>query len=95
MTKHLDAKKIQEHLDRMVIEFMTGRSERAANLYIVDVWDERQMVARRRPADKANKGHKDGGDDEVDDDPINDDYDDGLCQPVYASCGFQQSCIPS
>ena len=33
MTKHLDANKIQEHLERMSIEYRTGRSDRAANMY--------------------------------------------------------------
>ena len=36
MTKHLDANKIQEHVDRMPIGFKTRRSDRAANLYSID-----------------------------------------------------------
>ena len=55
MTKNLDAKNIEEHMNRMNVMFMAGRSEKAANLYIVDIWDTREIVHERTTSEKV--GH--------------------------------------
>ena len=55
MTKNLDAKNIEEHLNRMNVMFRAGRSEKAANLYAVDIWDTREVIHERTTS--ANVGH--------------------------------------
>ena len=36
MAKHLDARKVEEHLTRMNVIIMSGRSEKASNVYVCD-----------------------------------------------------------
>ena len=55
MTKNLDAKKVEEHPILMNVMFMAGRSEKAANLYVVDIWDTREIMHVRTAS--ANVGH--------------------------------------
>ena len=44
MTKHLEVKKIEVHLDRLGLEFRGGRAQAAANLYSTDVYDSRKVI---------------------------------------------------
>ncbi len=55
LMKNLDAKNIEEHLNRMYVAFMAGRSEKAANLYVVDIWGTRGIIHERTTSEKV--GH--------------------------------------
>ena len=57
-TKNLDAKNIEEHLNRMIVTFMTGRSWKAANHYVVDIGDTREVIHERTTSEKV--GHYTG-----------------------------------
>ena len=46
MTKHLDAKKAEGHLERMGLEFREGRAQAAANLYSIGSKDRATVEER-------------------------------------------------
>ena len=52
MTKHLEVKKIEEHLERLGLEFRGGRAQAAANLYSADVYDNRKVIWESTTKDK-------------------------------------------
>ena len=54
MTKNVDAKKCEEHLTRIGITFRTGQSQKASNLYLVDIWDTRRAIHERTTPDKVS-----------------------------------------
>ena len=49
MTKHLDAKKAEGHLERLGMEFRDGRAQAAANLYAVEKGSEAALKGSSAP----------------------------------------------
>ena len=61
MTKHLDARKVGEYLTRMNVVFMSGRSEKASNLYVCDEHvqgrnNDNEQGDARRTVETSEKG---------------------------------------
>jgi hypothetical protein len=82
MTKHLEAKKVEGHLERMGLEFRDGRAQAAANLYAVESrnhpsteepirldgngQDKKTRARWEDMRDDEEGGYEEGGDDEED-----------------------------
>ena len=55
MTKHLGAKKVEEHVDRMNLEFRDGRAKAAADLYMMDANSTCEGISRIESSGKVDR----------------------------------------
>lgn len=66
MTKHLDARKVGEHLTRMKVVFMSGRSEKASNLYVCDEHVQGRNGDKGKGKARRKEENNERGDEETD-----------------------------